>query len=448
MQRFVRIEALLGEPINGHLRHEHLQRLVDEGVAEDEDLDFKREMWPATPDGRAELAKDVAALANRRGGLLVVGIATASDKASKLMPWPVGDADLRHLRSVVAAQVHPLPDLETLVVPGDEDGLGFLLVVIPRSPQAPHAISRPGDADLRYWVRDGSRTRWLAESEVADAYLRRHLAVAGRGSRLSEILAEGIQELDRRNSAFLALALTPHLPGAMPINAEQVARMGRWFTTQQRARIGARVLYEVTAVSTAIGRFTTGRYDTSDTSPLAGAYFEMHQDGSSFGAVPLYSQQEPGTPWRVHDEDLVDGSAGLLRLAVAHMVENGACWGDADVEVRLLEPRQGNEPPSHSMVLWGTRVVTGLAFPEKVGGTRPIFCAPSRRHTVAATAISTDAREWMMTTRLLSSDLVQAFGLPEPVQITGDGGLRLSAFSGIDRQALKAWADEHQIQTA
>ena len=44
-------------------------RLVDEDVVEDDRIDFKKSMYPVNDHGRNELAKDVAAFANHRGGL-------------------------------------------------------------------------------------------------------------------------------------------------------------------------------------------------------------------------------------------------------------------------------------------------------------------------------------------------------------------------------------------
>ncbi|MEV2235837.1 hypothetical protein AB0H69_45810 [Streptomyces phaeochromogenes] len=42
-------------------------------AAEAEDLDYKRPHYASDDKGREELAKDVAALANHRGGVLVLG---------------------------------------------------------------------------------------------------------------------------------------------------------------------------------------------------------------------------------------------------------------------------------------------------------------------------------------------------------------------------------------
>ncbi|MER8073159.1 ATP-binding protein [Streptomyces sp. NPDC094034] len=60
------------------LSYRDIERLVDNPeAAEAEDLDYKREHYEHSSKGKEELAKDVAALANHRGGVIVLGMADA-----------------------------------------------------------------------------------------------------------------------------------------------------------------------------------------------------------------------------------------------------------------------------------------------------------------------------------------------------------------------------------
>ncbi len=75
------LEALLGGPLDAEgLTQKTIERLVDEGAHESEVLDFKGALDLPTKGPRPpwlpeqEFAKDVAALANHRGGLLLIGV--------------------------------------------------------------------------------------------------------------------------------------------------------------------------------------------------------------------------------------------------------------------------------------------------------------------------------------------------------------------------------------
>jgi len=55
------------------------------GIAEDEQLDFKRSPYQLAEDRqKMELAKDISALANAGGGLILIGIETRQDAERQL----------------------------------------------------------------------------------------------------------------------------------------------------------------------------------------------------------------------------------------------------------------------------------------------------------------------------------------------------------------------------
>lgn len=70
--RFPRLEALLGVPPQA-IDEAVLRTAADSGVPEGQDLDWKRTLYLQGDRGSLELAKDVAALANTAGGVIVLG---------------------------------------------------------------------------------------------------------------------------------------------------------------------------------------------------------------------------------------------------------------------------------------------------------------------------------------------------------------------------------------
>ncbi|WP_443070391.1 AlbA family DNA-binding domain-containing protein [Streptomyces sp. QHH-9511] len=120
--------------------------------------------------GKEELAKGVAALANHRGGVLVIGMAEAKGVPSRVFDVDLDDYHLRRIRQVIANNTAPPVPYEPIRAPDPDDAThGILLLAVPRSPQAPHAVTATPTKDskdvLRYpGVREarpnGSRKRW------------------------------------------------------------------------------------------------------------------------------------------------------------------------------------------------------------------------------------------------------------------------------------------------
>jgi hypothetical protein len=68
-----RLAKLLGAPVH-QATFEQVAALIAKKACEDADLDFKRSNRYVDGDGAEELAKDVSAMANTRGGLIIIGI--------------------------------------------------------------------------------------------------------------------------------------------------------------------------------------------------------------------------------------------------------------------------------------------------------------------------------------------------------------------------------------
>ncbi|WP_189602508.1 AlbA family DNA-binding domain-containing protein [Streptomyces lateritius] len=83
------MEDLFGARLDA-VSYQDVETLVgNPEAAEAEDLDYKRAHYGSDDKGKEELAKDVAALANHRGGVLVIGMAE-----TKGVPSRVFDVDL------------------------------------------------------------------------------------------------------------------------------------------------------------------------------------------------------------------------------------------------------------------------------------------------------------------------------------------------------------------
>jgi hypothetical protein len=154
----------------------HASALV--GQPESEWLDVKKQVWPlGTPEGKAEAAKDVSALANAAGGIMLIPgkteYANGREVISEVGELPSQLVNLTQIRDVLRQWVFPpLPDLVTEFVE-TSPGRGRLLVSVGahRPENWPHLVV--GDPQAEFpkqafsaWVRDGDRNRALSAAEV------------------------------------------------------------------------------------------------------------------------------------------------------------------------------------------------------------------------------------------------------------------------------------------
>lgn len=181
-------------------------------AAETTYIDYKREL-PARKDND-EIAVDVAAMAVE-GGVLIYGV--AEDKAlTTFTPYPiplVGQAE--RIDNVVRAHTEGLVfSVRTYLDPDRAgEGLGYVVVVVPPSPLAPHNVEGRG-----MYGRGPTGNRLLTQGEIDRLYERRR-----------EFSVTAMQRIDQAR-AFSDVKVTEGDPlgvlrvVAAPLTTDQTAR--------------------------------------------------------------------------------------------------------------------------------------------------------------------------------------------------------------------------------
>lgn len=153
------------------------------GTAEAGWVEFKRQPYDLDrPAGKFELAKDVAAMANANGGVIVIGVATSSpphevlEVASEIRPFAKELGRVDAMKGVLKDWVVP-PQRPSLSWFESAPGLGQFLLVVTVQPlperERPALVSRTVDEDGRARtrtfglpVRRGDDTNWLTADHV------------------------------------------------------------------------------------------------------------------------------------------------------------------------------------------------------------------------------------------------------------------------------------------
>jgi hypothetical protein len=446
-----RLEALFGVPLD-QIEEQHLEALVTSGTEESFDLDFKVKLYGTSDSNKRDLAGDVAAMANTAGGIVIIGV--GEDKQARAIKAPgvvVTDHEVARIRQIVAALVAPIPMFDVLAIPktttdqspdGGEPAStnGFIVIAVPRSPHAPHAILV--DDKLKFPKRNGSTTRSLSEPELAAAYRDRLAGSEAQTRRIEEIERDALARLDVRDLPWVAVSLVPDLPGDFTIS-QKVYRQFQQEIIRTRVALFSSSLY---------ARAWTGRRrlladGTPDRSPLARwSALDLHTDGSGVYAIPvadLTDRQErrpadgdaPPPVQLVDDESLVLGIlSGLLCLA-QHARDRAATGGGVLLRAQL-HPVSVQRPTQigHTRGFAGSRSRHSLIEPPGPAET-----------SAAVDDLASPGPDLVAVACRLADELGQAFGVPEMGQLSPAGEIRRKHWNHRLQAHLVAWADANNI---
>lgn len=177
----------------------------NKSLAETDIFDAKKEI----PNKNVETAKDISAMANTNGGVIIYGIEEDSDKIPSI-PNPILLSGQRErIDQIVRTSVSEVPYYSITSIPTSNDpSLGYIVVKIPPSERAPHMVVVKNEK--RFYGRGETGNYILSEKEVARLYERRVTSESNIMSILEEFISQCPIELDS-NFAHLHLVARPVL---------------------------------------------------------------------------------------------------------------------------------------------------------------------------------------------------------------------------------------------
>ena len=194
----------------GPLTDELLDAAVSAGVLEASDLDWKSELPPAKGLPATDFPKDVAAMANSGGGVIVYGVKESKKAATGRVD--VGECDEAYERSLRSAAVTAItPPVFGLNVhrlgPG---GKRAVVVEVPASLDGPHLIYRNDYFGAP--VRNDSDTAWMKERQIEAMYRARFDERRHATDALDALFAEAAAGRDTGKRAWLIAVAHPRIP--------------------------------------------------------------------------------------------------------------------------------------------------------------------------------------------------------------------------------------------
>ena len=236
------------------------------GTPESVFLDAKSGLYQLDdPGGVAELVKDVAAFANRYGGLLLVGFGTRLDGRREILeelkPVPRSLVDTDRYRKLVRERVQPHIRNLSIEFYDVEDDRGVLVIDIPPQQEmdkpfvVPGLDGRKAPKAVGVPIRDADGTQWLTPSEL------QRLLSAGWNSSNSP-RPDVIKAVHDAVAAAIPAPQAPPLPAV----GEGAGRHQRYFTAAYAAGGGKAALGDpaepVTNIGPGLVQLLTGRDGT------------------------------------------------------------------------------------------------------------------------------------------------------------------------------------------
>ncbi|MER5466873.1 ATP-binding protein [Streptomyces sp. NPDC002668] len=404
----------------GPLTFGMVRQAAADNLAESDDLDWKEKLPEPPRDGRwNELAKDVAAMANTRGGLLIFGV---RDKTTDLVGIDPDEVNVQQYAQWIRNHVQPyLSGLDFITL---SDGSTSVLVVdVPASSMAPHHVygTAAKDKDQQAAVvpyRDKDHTAWMAEHQIERAY-RDRFTRAQRAEDDIQRLVDHAQDTVFTQQAepaawFIAVArpdrpIPRTAPRPFPKDAATVidsARTRSQTLTRDRVTVGPLAGLDFATLDPRPGL----RCWVLSTQWWGGReiHAELHHDGSVILAANLSSEALQGD----FSGDRPPGEVLLVEQAFT-----GACCRDVVTTAHELARRLRLDSALHLTATIATAAPSVLApVAPEFGGA--FTCVPDnarRPHRIQPVAVSVTAADEDDALREaaqdLFTDLMTQFGI-------------------------------------
>ncbi|MFD7320022.1 helix-turn-helix domain-containing protein [Streptomyces sp. NPDC059875] len=433
-----RLERLFAARLDS-VSYAQVAALVDNQVTEHYDLDFKRGLYGNKDAEKRDLAGDVAAMANTAGGVIVLGVDEDDQARACAAPGvALSDDEVGRIRQIVSSLVSPLPTFDILPIASpEEDDHGFLLIAVPRSPNAPHAVLV--NNALRFPRRNGTTTTYLAEPEVATAYRDRF---TGMQSRLDEAVrceADLVQRLDTSTTTFAVVTLVPDVAGGFTLDTKALKEFRDEVVHADPfgVPLGHTVWYRASVGS---GRLVAD--DRMSGKGLATRLAcELYESGAgSFAAIvanreALAPNTEASSVSDVDDEYVFNALWGGLRFLARHARDRAAAGGNATVRASIW-------PVTPALQ---ARLVQSRLFRDQLGDQQTDH-PPYASAVLDIDDLAEDGGPLIAATTVLANGIVQHFGQPEALQATTDGAIRIRYWHRDMQQRMRAATQKWGIE--
>lgn len=405
---FTSLHQYLGEA-PGPLTETMLHEAIAQGLPEAADLDWKARLPAEKGLPASDLPKDLAAMANSGGGVLVFGVTETAKRASgREDAGELDESYERTLRRAAYTAIRP-PLTGLLIERIAESNRRAVAIVVPDSPDAPHLVF-----SNQYFgapIRNDSDTEWMNESALEAAYKARFTASASSEGELESMYQECVRAHDPASAATLIAVARPrhgrakvvrprtHIAGLMN---EALQRAYRWTTPEHPLTRSASATHLLHGLNVYAPRTGLRRWTAEARRPNGelAAHAAVHHDGAVTAGWAVgggvrdsssdYSSREVTS---AQIESFVADALALVRAV-------GETYPGGDVEVLIgLEWHGDDNVVCHETTPYGRSQEPSTAFGKEFARVR-------------AVVRSTDSDDvFYDDVRAIATDCVSQFGI-------------------------------------
>ncbi|AMU29825.1 transcriptional regulator [Mycobacteroides abscessus] len=268
----------------GPLTDELLSEAVAAGVAETDGLDWKSELPPAKGIPQTEFPKDVAAMANSGGGVIVYGV--REEQKAAIERVDVGEFDEAHersLRNAVITAISP-PVFGLNVHRVGAVGSRAVIVEVPANLDGPHLIYK--NDYFAAPVRNDSDTVWMKERQIEAMYRARFEERRHAAEVLNTLFDEAAAGRDTDIRSWIIAVAHPRVPRFRDRLTREAARdvlsTAEGLALVYAGRGGIHPLQSVERLNPRPGlrRWVAVNTATSEHARWKEAWASIHDDGS------------------------------------------------------------------------------------------------------------------------------------------------------------------------
>jgi hypothetical protein len=355
---------------------DQLRQLAKEGLlAEDHYIDLKREL-PSGRRANKETARDLASF-SIDGGALYIGVAEAEPGSPPHLHAVPLEGLPERIDQVARSVVSPPLAVHPHVIPSTATPtMGYVLVRVPPSPDAPHMV------DGRYWGRGAVTKEALADARVREVFQQRRAAREDAARLLAAVVKRDPTPPHLRDQAHLFILAHPVLgPSDLLLRAFGDASGQQWLGDNilrgppaQAPSLWAPDLHpDASNVSRRAGGWALHSYEIGadralrsvrEDRPLRESSLldiELDEDGTLRLFCGRATENQPSG--RVVFEVLIAGLTRRVLVAAAVVAKQGGYLGPWVVGLAVTNLRG-------AVSYYATQNIVGQAFPYSEDGYR------------------------------------------------------------------------------
>jgi len=351
----------------GPLTEDLLDAAVLAGAVETDDLDWKAALPPAKSLPQSDFPKDVAAMANSGGGVIVYGVVESAKAATKRTDaGALSESHERSLRSAaVTAITPPVFGLEVYLL--GSPGLQAVVVEVPASLEGPHLIYK--NEYFAAPVRNNADTVWMKERQVEQMYRARFDERRRAREALDALYVETSAGRDVAQRAWLIGVARPVLAHTRDRRSRDEARATLAKASQlalfyaNRSGIHPFENVDINNPRPGLRRWVAANTATGERSRWKEAWISLHHDGAVAVAVAVGGHRWSSDGY--FEGGQVESSAIEAAIAdVMALVRRGSAGtGNDDYDIRVGIEWSGDGPMTILTRDTSNQVYDGASIP-------------------------------------------------------------------------------------